>query len=180
MTSNTLTRTILVFAAVTCGPHSRVYCFKCGDFVYHPVFECERQRIDIATCLPWMAWGVHPVQRSFDALQFMRLQDQDLYWRGMMATYPPMVPEHHAQACRSSWYRYNILRGNVERLPLDMSNAARVFASRQAIKSKYMDLEYVFLSVIWFCLIDLTPGSYSLSQMLRTDTQSPHLWGYTI
>ena len=120
--------------AVSCGRRAQIYCFQCGDFVYHPIFDQEKERIDLAECLPWQAWKEHAVQRSFDAIQFFRLQDQGLYWRGVNATYPPLVPLEHVQAARACLNRQRLFNGQVVDLPFLMAEQRPEvirFATRQ-------------------------------------------------
>jgi hypothetical protein len=116
---------------VTCGREARVYCLQCGDFVYHEIFDHERDRVDLATKLPWQAWKPHPVQRSFDALQFMRIQDQGIFWRGMIAAFPPLVPIEHVRAAQFCRLRQVLFSGEWDLLPLMTSSTAKSFARAQ-------------------------------------------------
>jgi hypothetical protein len=59
------------FLAVTCGLQAKVYSFRTGDYIYHTVFEQERLRVDTCELLPWLGWKEYPIQRSFDAFQFV-------------------------------------------------------------------------------------------------------------
>jgi len=115
-----LTQNLFVYkqtiAAVSCGKQAQIYCFQCGDFVCHPIFDQEKERIDLTQQLPWQAWKEHAVQRSFDALQFFRVQDQGVFWRGMVATYPPLVPKEHVLAARACLLRQQIIRGELDGL----------------------------------------------------------------
>jgi ubiquitin carboxyl-terminal hydrolase 22/27/51 len=106
--------------AVTCGRAARIYCFKCGEddnnavkWASHVIFEQEKERIQLTEKLPFMAWKEHPVQRSFDPLQFMRISqpDQGIVWKGMVATYPVIVPPKHLQAARRCRYRQILFDG---------------------------------------------------------------------
>jgi hypothetical protein len=121
----------LLKPGVTCGREARVYCFQCGDFVYHEIFDHERDRVDLATKLPWQAWKPHPVQRSFDALQFMRIQDQGIFWRGMIAAFPPLVPIEHVRAAQFCRLRQVLFSGEWDLLPLMTSSTAKSFARAQ-------------------------------------------------
>jgi hypothetical protein len=120
-----------LFAAVTCGPRAQVYCFSCGDFVRHEIFDQERHRIDLTETLPWMAWKEHPVQRSFEALQFLHIKDLGIFWTGMRARYPVLVPEHHVAASTLSVERQIVLRGEIGSLPHHASLPAIQVATRQ-------------------------------------------------
>lgn len=97
--------------AVTCGERAEVFCFKCGDFCYHDVFDQERERIDISFRLPWMSWHEYPVQRSFDAMQFINTAEHGIIWRGLIASYPPLVPTELVRAARLSMRRLLVNRG---------------------------------------------------------------------
>jgi hypothetical protein len=122
--------------AVSCGPTARIYCFKCGDFVYHKVFEQEKDRLDLMENLPWLAWKEHAVQRSFDALQFFRVQDQGVFWRGMKATYPLLVPAEHIRAAQLCRERQIVFQGQLDELPLLASRQSIDFTAIQNRKSK--------------------------------------------
>lgn len=99
--------------AVTCGERADVFCFKCGDIVYHQVFDQERERIDVSKRLPWMGWHDGPVQRSFDAMQFLNTTENGVVWRGMMASYPQLIPQELVQASRLSMQRLLVNRGEL-------------------------------------------------------------------
>jgi ubiquitin carboxyl-terminal hydrolase 22/27/51 len=86
--------------AVTCGERCLLYCFGCGDVIHHPVFDTEKERIDLEQALPSWAWPEHPLLRSFDAFQFVNTGDQGIVWKGMVATYPEIVPKRHLEAAR--------------------------------------------------------------------------------
>jgi hypothetical protein len=108
-----------------------VYCFSCSDFVRHEIFDQERHRIDLTEMLPWMAWKEHPVQRSFEALQFLHIKDLGIFWTGMQARYPVLVPEHHMAASTLSVERQVVLRGEIDSLPHQASLPAIQVAARQ-------------------------------------------------
>lgn len=66
------------------------------------------------------------MQRSFDALQFVHIRDLGIFWRGMQATYPVLVPLEHIRAARLCRERQVVFQGEIDELPL--------LASRQAIE----------------------------------------------
>jgi hypothetical protein len=107
---------------VTCGPKARIYDFKKGDFVYHPVFEQEKFRIDILEKMPRLGWKEHPVQRSFDAFQFIRDPDQGVFWRGMRATYPVRVRPEHLKVAMLCRKRQIMFQGLLDELPLSFTD----------------------------------------------------------
>lgn len=118
--------------AVTCGPKARIYSFKTGDFVYHPIFEQEKFRIDVMETIPRMGWNEHPVQRSFDALQFVRIHDQGVFWCGMKATYPVLVRSEHMKAAYLCRQRQIMFQGQIDQIPLSLTNPHSMeFASLQ-------------------------------------------------
>lgn len=83
-----------------------------------------------------MGWKEHCVQRSFDALRFMRVVDQGIVWRGMGATYPALVPDEHWRAAGQLQWRRDLFLGNVEDLPEGASPAAIGFAMSQSKKGE--------------------------------------------
>ena len=100
-------------AAVTCGLRADVFCFCCGDFVYHRLFDQERKRLDLEVKIPWLAWKDHPLQRSFDPLQFAQVEEYGIVWRGLMATYPALVPQEHVDAAQLCMLRKAVFEGHV-------------------------------------------------------------------
>lgn len=103
--------------SVTCGERADVFCFKCGDLIYHQIFHDERERIDISQRLPWMAWQHHAVQRSFDSMQFHSSPEYGVMWRGLIATYPQLVPSELVRAGRLSMKRLLVNRGEFASSP---------------------------------------------------------------
>jgi hypothetical protein len=100
--------------------------------VDHEVFLQEKERIDVEECFPWMGWKDHPVQRSFDALRFMRVLDQGIVWSGMHATYPPLVPEEHVEATRHCMRRRAMFHGDVEHVSDNDLPESREFVRLQS------------------------------------------------
>ena len=117
---------------VTMESQPRIYCFHCGQYMQHEVFQNEQDRIDISEVLPWMAWheygGIH---RSFDALQFVNIPDVGITWKGMSATYPIIAAKEHILAARICHYRYMMFCGEVEHLPLSVRRSALEFTKQQ-------------------------------------------------
>jgi len=68
--------------------------------------------MDISQRLPWMSWHDHAVQRSFDAMQFLQTAEHGVVWRGLIATYPALVPRELVQAGRLSMRRLLVNRGD--------------------------------------------------------------------
>jgi ubiquitin carboxyl-terminal hydrolase 22/27/51 len=106
--------------------------------VYHPLFDQERERLDLQHGLPWMAWREHAVQRSFDAFCFVRTEEQGLVWRGLLATYPILVPSEHVKAARLSLERRAMFQGRLDYpwLSLSSGHRAAAFASFQRLHGK--------------------------------------------
>jgi hypothetical protein len=120
--------------AVSCGEKAQIFCFSCGDFVYHDVFEQEKIRIDCSKKLSYMGWKEHSVLRSFDAFQFLKTQDHGIVWRGLIATYPPIVPKEHFFATQLIMRRQALFEGNAaEDWVLSTSHALQ-FAAKQRFK----------------------------------------------
>ena len=99
--------------AVTCGMRAEVFSFPSGDFVYHSLFDQERERLDMEAKFPWLAWSDHPLNRSFDPLQFAQVEEYGIVWRGAKATYPPLVPQEHVDATRFCFQRQALFEGYV-------------------------------------------------------------------
>jgi hypothetical protein len=68
-------------------------------------------------------------------------------WRGMYATYPPLVPPEHVLAARLCRQRQMLFEGEVSELPLTALPNAKHFAALSNQNGKRIS-----------CQIDLTPG----------------------
>lgn len=60
-----------------------------------------------------MGWHDGPVQRSFDAMQFLNTTENGVIWRGMIASYPQLVPQELVRASRLSMQRLLVNRGEL-------------------------------------------------------------------
>jgi hypothetical protein len=119
--------------AVSCGERAQVFCFRCGDFCYHELFEQEKQRIDYTKQLAFMSWKEHTVQRSFDPFQFIKTQDHGIVWRGLIATYPPFVPSEHFRATQLTSRRQSLFEGRVKEKWLVTKPNALTFSASQCL-----------------------------------------------
>ena len=119
--------------AVSCGERCQVFCFSCGDTVYHEVFAQEKARIDCGRKLPSMAWKPHQLYRSFDPFQFIKTQDHGIVWQGLVATYPQLVPQEHIRATEAICRRQALFRGEVQEKCLTNCPAALTFAAVQSL-----------------------------------------------
>lgn len=119
--------------AVSCGERGQLFCFCCGDFVYHEVFEQEKARIDYGKKMPLMAWKPHQLYRSFDPFHFMKTQDHGIVWRGLVATYPQLVPIEHIRATEATLRRQALFKGEVEAKWLASRPSALTFAASQSL-----------------------------------------------
>lgn len=120
-------------AAMSCGPRAELFCFRCGDFVYHEVFDQEKERIDVSQQLPWMGWKEHAVQRSFDPMKFVTTPDHGVVWRGLIATYPTLAPEEYVLSARLSRKRLMMFQGEIEGPSLTWGPKAVDFAAHQRL-----------------------------------------------
>lgn len=117
--------------AVTCDRQAKIYCFACGQYVEHEIFDAEKERIDLSINLPWLSWKEHPVLRSFDAYRFLQIPDQGIFWRGMYATYPSSVPAWHVRGARACRRRQIMFHGEIETLSSDVPEWTRHFVQEQ-------------------------------------------------
>jgi hypothetical protein len=131
--------------AVTCGERCEVFCFKCGEFVYHEIFDHEKERINISRQLPWMGWHDYPVQRSFDSMQFVNTPEHGVVWRGLIATYPSLVPKEHVKAARLSMRRLSVFRGELGVSSLSWGSKALEFAVYQNQKGAALVLFFALI-----------------------------------
>jgi Ubiquitin carboxyl-terminal hydrolase/Zn-finger in ubiquitin-hydrolases and other protein len=122
--------------AVSCGKRGQLFCFCCGDVVYHEVFEQEKARIDYGMTLPSMAWKPHQLYRSFDPFHFMKTHDHGIVWRGLVATYPQLVPPEHVRATEATRRRQALFNGEIHEKWLIPSPAALTFAAMQSLREK--------------------------------------------
>jgi ubiquitin carboxyl-terminal hydrolase 22/27/51 len=120
-------------SAVSCGERAQLFCFRCGDFVYHEAFQQEKERIDYSQQLPYTAWKKHKVQRSFDPFQYIRTQDHGVVWRGLVATYPALVPKEHLRATQLTSRRQALFEGRVHQKWLMTKPTALTFAATQSL-----------------------------------------------
>ena len=99
----------------------------------HPVFEQERLRMDLAERLPWMSWKDHPVFRSFDPFQFVKTRDHGIVWRGLVATYPPLVSRDHIRAAKLSMRRQALFAGLLNEPWMNEDLTAQRFCASQLL-----------------------------------------------
>ena len=81
--------------------------------MYNCLFDQERERLDLEAKIPWLAWNDHPLQRSFDPLQFAQVEEYGIVWRGLKATYPPLVPQEHVDAAKYCLLRQSVFEGRI-------------------------------------------------------------------
>lgn len=87
--------------------------------------------------MPWLSWQEHPVQRSFDPFQFFSVEDHGVFWRGMKATYPILVPNEHVNAATLCYQRQIMFQGRIYDLLPSVTNKEIVeFTMKQNRKRK--------------------------------------------
>ncbi|KAL3920991.1 MAG: hypothetical protein SGILL_002988 [Bacillariaceae sp.] len=97
--------------------------------------ELSMIRIDSSKKLEYMGWKEHAVLRSFDAFDFLKTQDHGIVWRGLIATYPPLVPKEHFLATQLTLRRQSLFEGKSEEDWVLLSPASLRFAASQHGKS---------------------------------------------
>lgn len=117
---------------VTHEPVAQIFCFDCDVNVRHEVFDQEMLRIDLEHNLKWLAWNDHPVQRSFDAMQFRHIPDVGIIWNGMIAAYPPTVPAYHLRASQICHQRYFSFEGSLGYVQANDTEPITDFAKLQS------------------------------------------------
>lgn len=121
------------------------------DFVYHEIFDMEKERIDLNKRIAWMGWKHQPVQRSFDAFQFVQVPDHGIVWKGMHTAYLTSAPAEHVRAARAARWRQIVFHGEVEELPRSVHRSVVDFSASQGRLGKlflayWNRLVYVFLT----------------------------------
>lgn len=129
---------MLCFEDLVSEVDSVTYTLTCTFFisfflsVYHKVFDQEKQRLDLAAHIPWLAWDDHPLQRSFDALNFVNMEEYGIIWRGLVATYSSLAPPEHLEAAKACHQRQAVFQGKIGRDWPVMGRKALDFAIRQS------------------------------------------------
>lgn len=109
----------------------------------------EKERIDLNQRIPWMGWKHRPVQRSFDAFQFVRVPNHGIVWKGMHAAYLTSAPAEHVRAARAARWRQIVFHGEVDELPLSVHRSVVDFSASQGRLRKL--LCFMFLSIDTEC-----------------------------
>ena len=89
---------------------------RCGDFVYHPIIDREKLRIDLSMVLPSLSWKGGIIQRSIDLYplttpDFHSANYNKFDWLRLKATYPCDASSELIEAGRSSLQRFNMFHG---------------------------------------------------------------------
>ena len=87
---------------------------RCGDFVYHPILDREKLRIDLSHHLPFFSWKEDIIKRSADVFPMRSLVGVSHDWPKLEATYPCAVSPIFIDIAKQNLKRYQILHGNLE------------------------------------------------------------------
>ena len=110
---------------------------RCGDFIYHPVFDREKLRIDLKYTLPWLSWNEGILKRSIDLYPFTDPDICGSTWPRINATYPCNASPVLIKAGQNSLRRYHIFNGNLEQ-SLGWGLKSLRLSLRQKQESKYL------------------------------------------
>lgn len=87
---------------------------RCGDFVYHPVLDREKHRIDLSFHLPRLSWKDGILKRSIALGPIINPQVGEIMWPKVKATYPCDASSTLIKAGQISLQRYYIFNGILE------------------------------------------------------------------
>jgi ubiquitin carboxyl-terminal hydrolase 22/27/51 len=143
---------------------------KCGDFIYHEVFDQEKERMDISHYLPQFGWEVGNLLRSYEPFSFVSTPDHGIVWHGMMASYPTAVSSEFVLAGRLGLKRQLIFQGEMEagggcstwgpgarRLASTQSRLGRKRCIIKAPVGMYNLGNTCFMSSVLQCLVNCPP-----------------------
>ena len=175
-------------AGITCGPRAEIFCMKCGDFIYHEVFDQEKERIDISHYIPQFSWQAGSLTRSYEPFSFVSTPDHGIVWHGMVASYPTTVASEFVLAGRLALKRQLIFKGEMEacggcstRGPMASHLAimqSRMGKKRCKIKAPvgmYNLGNTCFMSSVLQCLVNCPPIQRYFLRDIKHNHQSCHL-----
>lgn len=79
--------------------------------VSHQIFDRAVSSVDVAETLPWLKVPEATFQRTFDAFNFLRIGDDDIFWNGLKAVYAQNTPRHRLNAINLIHRRHTIVQG---------------------------------------------------------------------
>ena len=99
---------------ITCGPRGNLYCFRCGDVVYHEIIDRIQFSTEIYYKFPWLSWGkeTDAIRPVMEPSAFVVINGQ-LFWPGMIASYPSKASPILLQAARLCLKRSRIFEGEL-------------------------------------------------------------------
>lgn len=173
---------------ITCGPRAEIFCMKCGDFIYHEVFDQEKERMDISHYLPQFSWQAGSLNRSYEPFSFVSTPDHGIVWHGMVASYPTTVSSEFVLAGRLALRRQLIFKGEMEagagcstrgpmasRLAITQSRMGRKRCKIKAPVGMYNLGNTCFMSSVLQCLVNCPPIQRYFLRDIKHNHQSCHL-----
>jgi len=117
---------------------------RCGDFIYHPIFDREKLNVDLSFNLPWLSWKQGVLNRSIDLLHPIQMNlssskddTSSLPLFRLKATYPCDASDVLMKAGRKSLTRYQLFHG-YSNVSFNGETESLKFMLRQKNTGKYL------------------------------------------